>query len=351
MNGQHNFEQGSAADALSHIARFRYKRSACSDQSRSQKRPQAKRTYSETVAQIVYEQVKKVAKERTRAHLTLETYIVELGLDSIERHGNRRRAGRHRSAGGFPKRLLARWKLAAKWSPRSSNTWATTPRQERDRPGRDSGRRIIASICYPEYLALKQNIANIASRRVVNPYFKEHERITNDTTQIGGRELINFSSYNYLGMSGDPIVHAGRQGGDRPLRHQRLGQPAGLGRKADASRTGTGDRRLRRRRRRHRLCRRALDQRNDDRPPVRAGRFDSARRAGAQQHHPGLHAFRGAAAAVSAQRLAGARPIADRTCAANIAACWSRSKASTAWTATIPDLPQFIEVKKRTKRS
>ena len=57
---------------------------------------------------------------------------------------------------------------------------------------------------------------------------------------IDGRELISFSSYNYLGMSGDPAVAAGRQGRDRPLRHQRLGQPAGLGREADPPRAGTG---------------------------------------------------------------------------------------------------------------
>ena len=30
--------------------------------------------------------------------------------------------------------------------------------------------------------------------------------MTNDTTHIDGRELINFSSYNYFGMSGDPTV-------------------------------------------------------------------------------------------------------------------------------------------------
>jgi len=33
-----------------------------------------------------------------------------------------------------------------------------------------------------------------------------HEGITNDRTIIGGREFINFSSYNYIGMSGDPAV-------------------------------------------------------------------------------------------------------------------------------------------------
>ena len=38
----------------------------------------------------------------------------------------------------------------------------------------------------------------------------------NDTTLIDGRELVNFSSYNYLGMSGDPrVVAAAKRAIDR----------------------------------------------------------------------------------------------------------------------------------------
>ncbi len=39
-----------------------------------------------------------------------------------------------------------------------------------------------------------------------NPFFSVHQGITNDRTVVGGRELINFASYNYVGMSGDPAV-------------------------------------------------------------------------------------------------------------------------------------------------
>ena len=61
---------------------------------------------------------------------------------------------------------------------------------------------------YPEYLKLKQNFELLESTGLGNPFFTVHERVTNDTTVIGGQELINFSSYNYLGMSGDPVVAA-----------------------------------------------------------------------------------------------------------------------------------------------
>ena len=39
-----------------------------------------------------------------------------------------------------------------------------------------------------------------------NPFFQDHDSVTRDTTKIAGREMISFSSYNYLGMSGDPQV-------------------------------------------------------------------------------------------------------------------------------------------------
>ena len=41
---------------------------------------------------------------------------------------------------------------------------------------------------------------------IENPYFKSHEGIADATTLIGGKTYINFSSYNYLGLCGDPRV-------------------------------------------------------------------------------------------------------------------------------------------------
>lgn len=42
---------------------------------------------------------------------------------------------------------------------------------------------------------------------IENPYFKTHEGVAGATTMIGGKSYINFSSYNYLGLSGDPRVN------------------------------------------------------------------------------------------------------------------------------------------------
>ncbi|NJL52091.1 MAG: aminotransferase class I/II-fold pyridoxal phosphate-dependent enzyme [Hydrococcus sp. SU_1_0] len=41
---------------------------------------------------------------------------------------------------------------------------------------------------------------------MVNPFFVPQEGIVNDRTTVDGRELINFATYNYIGMCGDPQV-------------------------------------------------------------------------------------------------------------------------------------------------
>ena len=59
---------------------------------------------------------------------------------------------------------------------------------------------------FPEYKKLKAQQEQVASLGNGNPFFIPQETIINDRTTINGRELINFASYNYIGMCGDPIV-------------------------------------------------------------------------------------------------------------------------------------------------
>lgn len=55
----------------------------------------------------------------------------------------------------------------------------------------------------------KVAIPQAAARKlgIGNPYFKTHEGVADATTMIGGKSYINFSSYNYLGLSGDARVN------------------------------------------------------------------------------------------------------------------------------------------------
>ena len=59
---------------------------------------------------------------------------------------------------------------------------------------------------HPGYQQLRVINDAAANLGVRNPYFKIHDGIAGVTTRIEGREYVNFASYNYLGLSGDPRV-------------------------------------------------------------------------------------------------------------------------------------------------
>ncbi|MFM7427677.1 MAG: aminotransferase class I/II-fold pyridoxal phosphate-dependent enzyme [Elainella sp.] len=61
----------------------------------------------------------------------------------------------------------------------------------------------------PEYLNLRADLDRV--EQLGNPFFGLHQGIARDTTRVGQQELISYSSYNYLGMSGDPLVSAAAQ--------------------------------------------------------------------------------------------------------------------------------------------
>ena len=61
---------------------------------------------------------------------------------------------------------------------------------------------------WPEVQDLVQRLEGVRAQGLRNPYFHVHQGTARDTTTVDGRELVNFSSYNYLGLSGDPRVLA-----------------------------------------------------------------------------------------------------------------------------------------------
>ncbi|OSC38740.1 aminotransferase class I/II-fold pyridoxal phosphate-dependent enzyme [Mycobacterium decipiens] len=59
---------------------------------------------------------------------------------------------------------------------------------------------------FEEVKALADRIALVEAAGIDNPYFMVNDGVTGDTSIIDGVEVINFSSFNYLGMSGHPAV-------------------------------------------------------------------------------------------------------------------------------------------------
>jgi 8-amino-7-oxononanoate synthase len=56
------------------------------------------------------------------------------------------------------------------------------------------------------YKLLLSNAETFKSLNVNNPYFIEHDGVSDHVTDMGGKQYINYSGYNYLGLSGHPEV-------------------------------------------------------------------------------------------------------------------------------------------------
>jgi 8-amino-7-oxononanoate synthase len=58
----------------------------------------------------------------------------------------------------------------------------------------------------PAYAQFKAQRAESERLGITNPYFRPHEGVSSSTLVIDGREYINYSGYNYLGLAGHPEV-------------------------------------------------------------------------------------------------------------------------------------------------
>ena len=168
-----------------------------------------------TVAHAVMDHVRAIAKERAKNIHIDSNIVLDLGLDSLERL--QIASSLEETYGGrFPEDVLAELETVRQIAQAIEKHIGVEPRVQRSfdtagTPLIDGGE--IPPECYdfsqmPEYRKLKQTMRLLQATGIPNPFFSVHERVTRDTTQIGGRELISFASYNYLAMSGDPIVTA-----------------------------------------------------------------------------------------------------------------------------------------------
>jgi len=61
---------------------------------------------------------------------------------------------------------------------------------------------------FPEIKNLEQRLQELERIGLKNPYFHVHDGTARNRSVIDGVEMLNFSSYNYLGFSGHPEVIA-----------------------------------------------------------------------------------------------------------------------------------------------
>ncbi len=183
---------------------------------------------------IIIREVKVVAKERS-VGMNVQTAITEMGMDSLERMEIINRL-EETFGGRFPEMALQDIVTACdvaeaicKYfgeSERLRNVLTQTGayRPTSSAKNGESGASDEAALAAeavkasaipeeyyvfersPEYLQLQQAFRTQLATGMRNPYFTTHEGMAKDTTIIGGKEYIHFSSYNYLGLGSNPEV-------------------------------------------------------------------------------------------------------------------------------------------------
>ena len=79
-----------------------------------------------------------------------------------------------------------------------------------------------------EARSARQTLAALTARGVADPYFVSHHGISGPTIDMLGRELINFSTANYLGLAYYPHVVAAAKEAIGPVRNVGVRGPRGI---------------------------------------------------------------------------------------------------------------------------
>jgi 8-amino-7-oxononanoate synthase len=159
------------------------------------------------LTQWVIDEIVRVAKHRANG-MTLDSPIVETGMDSLERMEIL--ASLEETFGGrFPEDVLPELETTRQLVSAVEKYLGKEPRPKTVRPADlEIPKSAYCFDLFPEYVSLRKDLDMLDASGLGNPFFMVHEGAATDTTIVNGRELINFSSYNYLGMSGDPAVSA-----------------------------------------------------------------------------------------------------------------------------------------------
>ncbi len=168
---------------------------------------------SRAVVDAVIHYVKQIGKNRAK-NVTVDTNIIHLGLDSLERL-DIAQSLQTAFGGRIPEEVLQEVETVREVAEAIQEHIGTelvghdldnleTNVKKFTGPIPESYYQLDKM---PEYLRLDELRKQIAATGIRNPFFSVHEGRIGDTTQIDGKTLISYSSYNYLGLSGHPKVN------------------------------------------------------------------------------------------------------------------------------------------------
>ena len=77
---------------------------------------------------------------------------------------------------------------------------------DRESAAAHAARARAAADVFPECAALEERLAGVEAAGLVNPFLRANEEVRGRTARIAGRETVSFTSFDYLGLAGHPDV-------------------------------------------------------------------------------------------------------------------------------------------------
>lgn len=149
------------------------------------------------------------------ARLSLDTSLADLGMDSLQRI-ELQALIEERFGGRFPEHVGAELETVREIVEAVERYLGNAAEVHAAATPREISDSCLDFTSWPEYESLREKLDILAATGLGNPFFDVHERVTADTTIVGGREFVNFSSYNYLGLSGHrEVTQAAKDAIDR----------------------------------------------------------------------------------------------------------------------------------------
>jgi 8-amino-7-oxononanoate synthase len=82
--------------------------------------------------------------------------------------------------------------------------------------GPDRTRSATTADAFPEFAALEERLAGLEAAGLENPFLQPNEQVRGRTARVGGREVVSFTSFDYLGLAGHPdVTNAAKDAIDR----------------------------------------------------------------------------------------------------------------------------------------
>ena len=65
---------------------------------------------------------------------------------------------------------------------------------------------VADGFAFPECVALEERLAGLEAAGLENPFLRANEEVHGRTARVGGRDVVSFTSFDYLGLAGHPDV-------------------------------------------------------------------------------------------------------------------------------------------------